>query len=340
MLRQITIGLVPSFVAVAVLAGIGAPLKVARAGEIEEKCHGNFPKWHQYFDRRDCIKELGRERARREFKKKTEEIANRREEKARTCIAKDLARMESLAKKARDSVKEKMTLEDAVAALDSILPTKSRLEPTKHNIKEWVAINRIPTKCASTFFFLVNIIALESRQLKSFNIWAETAPKGYRGGYRKELSKDFEDIRKTRAKDRQFQEILRIGREKRQRAKAEKKRKAEAARKKRMKETQRRRRAEGEAAKKRLRELARESEHQRHLREVERRDAREAEKRRRASTPPTQKKDHCAPNISRAERLKRLQENYGQVRQTGSSSFVAGGHSISFLTGNRLYSCN
>jgi hypothetical protein len=49
--------------------------------------------------------------------------------------------------------------------------------------------------------------------------------------------------------------------------------------------------------------------------------------------------DHCAPGISRAERLRRLAQ-YGEVRETGLHEFTADGHSVSFLPfGGDLLSC-
>lgn len=42
--------------------------------------------------------------------------------------------------------------------------------------------------------------------------------------------------------------------------------------------------------------------------------------------------DHCAPNLSRAERLKRLALK-GNVRETGANTYTAGGGFVSFYTG-------
>ena len=58
MLRRISIVVVLSFVAAAFVAGIGAPLKVVRAGEIEDKCARKYPDWYQVFGRAACIEEL------------------------------------------------------------------------------------------------------------------------------------------------------------------------------------------------------------------------------------------------------------------------------------------
>lgn len=49
--------------------------------------------------------------------------------------------------------------------------------------------------------------------------------------------------------------------------------------------------------------------------------------------------DHCAPNLSRSERLKRLGQ-FGTVRETGMGRYSASGHSVNFLTTTgELLSC-
>lgn len=48
--------------------------------------------------------------------------------------------------------------------------------------------------------------------------------------------------------------------------------------------------------------------------------------------------DHCAPNISRVERLKRLAQ-HGTVRETGTSEYSAAGHSVHFFYDGSLLSC-
>jgi hypothetical protein len=51
-------------------------------------------------------------------------------------------------------------------------------------------------------------------------------------------------------------------------------------------------------------------------------------------------KDHCAPNLSKDERLRRLGE-YGIVRQTGEGSYAVGSHSLMFLSyNNSLLDCH
>ena len=58
-------------------------------------------------------------------------------------------------------------------------------------------------------------------------------------------------------------------------------------------------------------------------------------------SPPSPKPtlDHCAPNLSRPERLKRLAQ-YGTVREAGAGEYTAGGRSVTFFTyDNSLISC-
>jgi len=55
-------------------------------------------------------------------------------------------------------------------------------------------------------------------------------------------------------------------------------------------------------------------------------------------SPAKPMQDHCEPNLSKAERLKRLAQ-YGTVRQTGLDTYTAGWHSIKFLSGAELLRC-
>lgn len=49
--------------------------------------------------------------------------------------------------------------------------------------------------------------------------------------------------------------------------------------------------------------------------------------------------DHCAPGISREERLKRLSK-YGKLRETGVGSYSAGGRSATFFYDGTLLNCS
>jgi hypothetical protein len=48
--------------------------------------------------------------------------------------------------------------------------------------------------------------------------------------------------------------------------------------------------------------------------------------------------DHCAPDLSKAERLKRLGK-HGSVREIGLNEYSAGGRSIKFLNATELLNC-
>ncbi|QIM50757.1 hypothetical protein [Hydrogenophaga crocea] len=48
--------------------------------------------------------------------------------------------------------------------------------------------------------------------------------------------------------------------------------------------------------------------------------------------------DHCAPGLTRAERLKRL-SRFGQVRETGLGEYSAGARSVTFLSTGELLNC-
>lgn len=57
------------------------------------------------------------------------------------------------------------------------------------------------------------------------------------------------------------------------------------------------------------------------------------------SLPETQFADHCAPGISRAERMKRLATR-GRVREEGYNTFAVGTRSVTFSYEGGVLSCN
>jgi hypothetical protein len=48
--------------------------------------------------------------------------------------------------------------------------------------------------------------------------------------------------------------------------------------------------------------------------------------------------DHCAPNLSKSERIKRLSQ-YGTIRETGNNSYSAGNRSLHFFSDASLLDC-
>lgn len=57
-----------------------------------------------------------------------------------------------------------------------------------------------------------------------------------------------------------------------------------------------------------------------------------------APSPVALDNDHCAPGLSKAERLKRL-ARHGTVRETGLNEYSAGGKSVNFLGSSEILNC-
>ena len=55
--------------------------------------------------------------------------------------------------------------------------------------------------------------------------------------------------------------------------------------------------------------------------------------------PHQQTLDHCAPNLSKVERLKRLSQ-HGPVRETGTGNYAAGDRSVHFFSDGSLLNCH
>lgn len=55
--------------------------------------------------------------------------------------------------------------------------------------------------------------------------------------------------------------------------------------------------------------------------------------------PKSPQLDHCAPGLSKSERLKRLRQ-YGDVREAGKDDYRAGGRSLQFFYDGSLLYCN
>jgi hypothetical protein len=124
-----------------------------------------------------------------------------REENARSCIAKDIGRMEKLVKQALSISNEDDTLPDLKKKIDRLLSQNGNIVPDDDDIKKSVLIYQIDTNCDSKFNFLINANAKESGELSWVKVWATNAPKGYLDGYHNELSKDFDLIKSERKID-------------------------------------------------------------------------------------------------------------------------------------------
>jgi hypothetical protein len=140
-------------------------------------------------------------------------------------------------------------------------------------------------------------------------MWSKFTPKGYPDGYLPALSRDFEaDYRKNKL---EWNRVVTKGAQER----ARKRRKAQAA-KMRAREKIRQRR-EAAAAKIRRAEDAR-----------KRREMQALKKRQALAAPPPEM-GHCAPDLAKRERIRRL-GRFGVVRRIGGNRFRAGAHVLGF----------
>ncbi len=296
---------------------------IVYASQFDKECASEFPNWHQYFERSDCVRRLKEQKALEDKKKWREDEIKRREEEARPCISEDLERMESLAKNIKDSINENMAFDEAREKIIEILGTDVYTQPTESDIKTWVVVAEIPTTCDTNFYFLVNVTAFQKGKVLRLGIWSKSAPKGYKSGYMTNFSTDFVKLRRDKAEAERKRRFI-----EKERKELGKKRRAAEAEKRRAKELERKR-------------LAAEAENQRRVLEAEKRRAKELEKKRHASEAERKQTgnlpDPCAAGLSRDERLRRLRLS-GKVRQTAENTFVAGRHRIVFVGGS-LYSC-
>jgi hypothetical protein len=131
------------------------------------------------------------------------EEEEKREVKARDCIARDLIRMEREAISLLENVRiihnknsTSSEVDIATDKLDKILKNQSKIIP-KDNIKESTIVGKIPTKCNSQFHFLVNIRFDQNKNIRNLKQYAISAPEGYQNnglyGYHSEFSVDFDN---------------------------------------------------------------------------------------------------------------------------------------------------
>ena len=150
-----------------------------------------------------CINRKDSEK--KELKKELAKIEKERkkENEARDCIAQDLPRMENLVLETRKEVNENSKLSEIKDKVLQIIYPDNQFNryiepvPSDDNIKEFVLVYEVKTKCNSKFNFLINIRANENGQIKFFNVWAQTAPEGYPSGFNKNLSTNFDEIRRN-----------------------------------------------------------------------------------------------------------------------------------------------
>ena len=315
-----------------------------QASEIERECMLIYPKWYHVLDRQRCVKnkrsdaraktkrvkaeikakeeerkaeikaEEKRKLAEVEAKKKQEEAEQRKKaeakERARTariCVAEKLPSLENDLENITKNLNSAKNIPNTQRIL-STLGHEYSLVPSKEDIKRRVAVVRIKPSCETDFYFLVNINFNLNNKVASYGVWAENPPKGLKKGLWRQYSRDFEveERRRRNTEARKRQDRL-----------DNERRKAEAEKRKQEQEkirVQNERRAE-EAQKKRE-ESKRERERKR------------AEYMRRQQF--LEANHHCAPGLSRRERLRRLALR-GPVLETGNQEFANSSGEIKFL---------
>ncbi|MEE9290231.1 MAG: hypothetical protein V3U99_04380 [Alphaproteobacteria bacterium] len=270
---------------------LAATPKIAHAELTENECRNLYSSWYQYFERKNCVEEA------------------RKAEETRRCISKDLQRMESLAAEIKNGIREKMSLADAKRAMQAILGRELPIVRARDDAQDRVINTQITTDCASAFQFVIQLRAAPSGALRYVKMWSKFPPSGYPDGYRPALSGDFEGDRRRRQIERRRRAAEAMSKRARNRLRAEvaKRRARDALRKSREAEAAKIRRAEELSQRRKM--LA--------LRKLE------------ALAGPPPEKDHCAPNLAKRERIRRLRL-FGMVRRVGDNTFRAGAHGIGF----------
>lgn len=257
----------------------------------EQKCEELYGSWYQYLERNRCLREW------------------RRKEKLRICIAEDYPRMEALARKIKDGIKPTMFLRDAKVLIEKTLETKLNVSPAKGEPRGSMVETTITSNCATPFQLVLQVRALETEELLHVKFWSRFAPAGYQEGLRADLSQDFEDSQRLQAVENQRRQggiAARGGGEADQGTLLKKR----------------------EPGSRPLQEQAGRIPGARALGRKEKPgDGAGTQPWALAAPPP--KDDHCADNLTRNERIWRLQR-FGLVRQTGPDSFRVKGHSLRF----------
>ena len=265
----------------------------------EKACAEKYPSWYQVLARKGCIKEI------------------RRRENARVCIKKDFPRMKAEATEVAAGLADIRHLDDAKQALETIMKRGIFIEKATDDPQDRVISQVIPANCDTPFRFTIILRAGPSGALKYLKMWLRSSPPGYPSGLMQQYAIDYATLDRRLALER-----------KRRMAEAAKARVRAAAR------------ARREAAKRRTQEAARKRRQAEAARKARRKRAkREAARRRLAFASPPPMKDHCAPGLTRNERIRRL-SRYGSVRLTRPGTFRAGGHGVRFAAkGKGLVFC-
>ncbi len=168
--------------------------------QIDEKCEKAHPDYiGDFFKRRSCVSNETEKREEIDRLKREKEREEAREEKARSCIADDLKRMEGILRALKDASDDSLSLSDTAKRLEPIAGGTSSVVPANDNIKQKVLVLSVRPKCDTKFHFLINVRFNESGTLIDHRVWARNPPKGYNTGTgsMSEFSVDWETTRST-----------------------------------------------------------------------------------------------------------------------------------------------
>jgi hypothetical protein len=261
----------------------------------EKACAEKYSSWYRVLAKNACVREI------------------RRREIARVCIKKDFPRMKSEAAEVKAGLEAIRHLDEAKKALETIMKRGIFIEKASDDPQDQIIGQVIPVNCDSQFHLAMLLRAGPSGALKHLKTWLRSSPPGYPSGLMQQYAIDYATID--------------------QRLALERKRRAEKA------ATARKRmaiKARRNAAKRRIQAAARQRRQTEAAREAKaeaqrKRADREVARKRLAFAPPYPMKDHCAPGLTRNERIRRL-SRHGSVRQTRPGTFRAGRHGVRFAT--------
>jgi hypothetical protein len=193
--------------------------------------------------------------------------------------------------------------------MQTVLGRELSIVRAKDDARDRVVNTQITTNCASAFQFVVQLRAAPSDELRYLNMRSRFPPKGYPDGHLPALSRDYEAYYRKNISEwnRIIAKPAKERARKRLKARAAKKRAREKLRKRREMEIAKVQRAEAALRLTNLR----------------------AYRKRAALAAPPAEKNHCAPNLARQERLRRLWR-FGVVRRFGDNTYYAGGHGVGF----------
>lgn len=190
------------------------PLHAQTSYDLLEKkrCADLFPNMvADYLARSECIGEIDKRIEKQKAAERAAAAKEQREIAARSCVARDIPRMEQLL----DDMKI-LILNDFNRSLNGSNQYKMSnvqslfkekyprinfsIQPPSDNIKDQVLIFKVQTNCESVFHFLANIRADSNDELQWYRLWLQEPPRGYELSWSRlnDWGIDFSAIKKER----------------------------------------------------------------------------------------------------------------------------------------------